>query len=241
MILDMSPLFRITNNSHVLHSYSGLEIMAKTDGEGIHCRLCPLSSLLYKVQDGVGSSYLCWRHMKEEKDTLLVGQRKKVPCNVCGDMTRKNCAKCLCSYYCGSECQKKDWLEHKKECLHHDSGKEIWKKEYTEMMSSPKWSMRKILVVGPPLPCGNEYSFETSKNGKSVSVTLIRHAKIPKKLPPGVDTVAMIGDHDEAMHIRVRTKFHRVHSICTHKVATGNNVCMKELRDFISQYATGYF
>lgn len=38
-------------------------------------------------------------------------------CHVCGrtgDM--KKCARCKAVFYCGAECQKKHWPEHKKEC-----------------------------------------------------------------------------------------------------------------------------
>lgn len=37
-------------------------------------------------------------------------------CEVCGKYTKQTCSKCKRVYYCGSDCQKSHWSEHKKTC-----------------------------------------------------------------------------------------------------------------------------
>ena len=38
-------------------------------------------------------------------------------CKSCGKLNaKKKCGKCLFAHYCGTECQTKDWLSHKKDC-----------------------------------------------------------------------------------------------------------------------------
>ena len=38
------------------------------------------------------------------------------PCGGCGTATEKKCSKCLCSFFCGRDCQVKCWPGHKGEC-----------------------------------------------------------------------------------------------------------------------------
>ena len=56
---------------------------------------------------------------KKEKVTKLLSSLSSV-CRVCGKKGEgyKCCSKCTCVYYCGVDCQRKDWKEygHKEEC-----------------------------------------------------------------------------------------------------------------------------
>ena len=38
-------------------------------------------------------------------------------CAICEKYTRKKCGQCLEAYYCGRQCQKLDWREHKLCCV----------------------------------------------------------------------------------------------------------------------------
>jgi tetratricopeptide (TPR) repeat protein len=54
-----------------------------------------------------------------EEGKLLLSKKERI-CSVCNTVGRKTaipkCSGCLKKYYCGAECQRKDWPEHKKEC-----------------------------------------------------------------------------------------------------------------------------
>jgi hypothetical protein len=38
------------------------------------------------------------------------------PCAACGSITATKCGRCNKVYYCGKECQRRDWKSHKREC-----------------------------------------------------------------------------------------------------------------------------
>lgn len=49
-------------------------------------------------------------------------------CNLCGKTVRcSRCSKCMYARYCNSECQRKNWREHKPACQTISAFKEIYK------------------------------------------------------------------------------------------------------------------
>ena len=50
--------------------------------------------------------------LKQEGDEMAKGDA----CAGCGEPATKRCARCKEVWYCGSECQRKHWKEHKSEC-----------------------------------------------------------------------------------------------------------------------------
>ena len=74
--------------------------------------------------------YYCRKYIKlSETEKFNEDHKKKITailsdlssmCRVCGKIGEgyKQCSKCTCVYYCGVDCQRKDWKEngHKEEC-----------------------------------------------------------------------------------------------------------------------------
>jgi hypothetical protein len=56
---------------------------------------------------------------------LLTMKPPKSSCSRCNEPTTQKCAACKATYYCGSECQTKDWKDHKKTCKDLVMGKII--------------------------------------------------------------------------------------------------------------------
>ena len=40
----------------------------------------------------------------------------EILCPVCDEVAKNRCSRCTNIWYCGRECQRKDWKQHKKEC-----------------------------------------------------------------------------------------------------------------------------
>lgn len=69
----------------------------------------------------------------------------------------KRCGKCRVVYYCGVECQKKDWVEHKKICVPYD-GAALSNKDKTSTLA---WMANKFIAFEMLL---DEFVQKTNKN-----------------------------------------------------------------------------
>jgi len=59
------------------------------------------------------------KHMKYDKAELVEIEAVLKParkCGVCNSTPAKPCARCKCTFYCSTECQKSAWKKHKKTC-----------------------------------------------------------------------------------------------------------------------------
>lgn len=82
-----------------------------------------LSNRLYFLREAISNS--CDLLVQRVVERIEERQKQKTQqhdCVVCKSKTTKKCSKCKGVYYCGSECQSKDRLQHKAVCKPQDVG-----------------------------------------------------------------------------------------------------------------------
>ena len=109
-----TPLSEVCMTTH----YEAVELLLKhgadpyiQDNDG----LCPnyTTKLNPKMQELFGKYYK--RNIKEQMKSPDYESQSK--CNVCKDKSNKKCSGCYGVWYCGSNCQRQDWSNHKDACL----------------------------------------------------------------------------------------------------------------------------
>jgi hypothetical protein len=103
---------------------------------------------------------------------LLTMEPPKSSCSRCNEPTTQKCAACKSTYYCGSECQTKDWKDHKKNCKDLVMGKiiqragKIMQKLYLRFREDTfDACITKVVDKGNILEVYDDIKFSTRKNG----------------------------------------------------------------------------
>ena len=121
--------------------------------------------------------------MAEGSESISIAKK----CNVCqqeeGELLR--CSRCKKVYYCGQECQKKDWAEHKQTCKKMNESSEGNSSHNKENVEKKKAREEGLDAFGKMEHIGSgnfSVIFKTTskKDGKQYAIKQVEKAKVQR-------------------------------------------------------------